>query len=150
MKTFKNYSEYAEYPISEKITLAHVSCKQRCYGFTNVSGDIYSATAPLFVVDCHNGTTSLVAVSSSGEVTESSYYFDSLTSKLYVHSSTGFTNEETDPEIIPTYRMFFSSAPINLSYDLTNNLATQVYYEPRIKDSPGFSSKLDNDQTGLS
>lgn len=151
MDKFKTYLEYSEHPVSEKITIAHVNCKQRAYGFTQVdSSDIYFTIAQLFVVACQSGVTSLESVSSTGAITSSGkYYYDSDSSKLYVHSAAGFTNEDTDPEIIPTYRMFFSSVPINLSWDLQDH-SHDVYYEPRIQSSPGFSSQLGADQMGIS
>lgn len=149
MKEFNNYTQYSESPVSEKITLAHVDCKARIFGFTSVSplGAWYVET-DYFVVGCKFGDTVLTARADE-YVTEGEYYFDVDTSILYVHSTEGFTESADDPEVIPTYRLFFANAPINISHDLTNT-GKQVYYEPRINKSPEFSSKLDNDQTGIS
>lgn len=150
MNKFKTYEEYSNTPVSEKITLATVNCKQRIYGFTQVeSSDIYSVVTDLFVAGCQKGLTSLEAVSSSGEVTASSYYYDIVSSTLYVQSASGFTGSASDPEIIPTYRLFFSNIPINLSCDFKNN-SEQVLWDARIVDSPAFTTKIDTDQTGIS
>lgn len=153
MDNFLTHNAYTLSPTSEKITLAHMDCKARVYGFTETASgsNVWYVDPPQFVIACQNGATSLTEVSSSGAVSASGeFHYDVVNSRLYVYTTDGFTNESTDPEVIPTYRLFFSSAPISLSYDLSNDIGEEVYYEPRIEGTPGFNTKIDNDQTGIS
>jgi hypothetical protein len=149
MKTFNSYEDYSKYPVSEKITLATVDCKQRLYGFTLESGSIYSVTTDLFVCGCQQEVTSLEFVTTSGAVTSGKYHYDPVLSKLYIYSTVAFTEESTDTEVIPTYRLFFSNSPLNLSWDLSDQ-GEQVHWEARIKEAPSFSTSVDSDQTGIS
>ena len=147
---FKTYTEYSDTPTTEKITLAHVHCKNRVYGFTQVdSSDVYVIETDHLVVGCQDGMNSLESVSSPGEVTSGKFHFDVQSSSLYVYSTNGFIDSADDPEIIPTYRLFYADTPINLSWDLSDN-SEEVYYEPRLQASPGFKSKVDNSQMGIS
>lgn len=147
MKEFNTYNDFSESPVSEKITLAWVNCKQRLYDWTQVeASDVWRATPTHFVVGCQESFTVLTEASSPN-ITSGEYHYDGT--YLYVYTEDGFDNSLTDLEVIPIYRLFFSDAPLNLSWDLSDT-GTQVYYENRIKSSPGFKTKLDSDQTAIS
>ena len=152
MKSFKNYEEYSTHSVTEKITLAHVEAKTRLYGFADEGDGVYSIITSHFVVGCQYRMDVLEALASPSEVASSGegyYHFDIPSSKLYVYSAIGFADTADDPEVIPTFRFFFSNAPINLSWDLSDN-GYEVCYESRLKSSPHFKSSIDNDQTGVS
>ena len=148
MDTFNNYTDYTNYPSSEKIILAHVHCKQRLYNWEQVgTTDVWKSTPPYWVTACQDGLEALTKASDAN-VLEGEYFYDGT--YLYVNTTDGFYNSSSDPEIIPTYRLFFSNAPINLSWDLSDDDGEEVPYEPRITSTPNFSTKLDNDQMGIS
>lgn len=126
---------------SEKIVLAHIHSKQQRVNFSNVSGDIYSEVVPYFVVDLYEALTQWTKESSSSLSANNSWYYDPKDSTLYIKTS-------IDPdtlEIIVTFRHFFSNAPCTVSYDLTDT-SEHVYYDARIKRSPGYRHKIGFDQ----
>src|SRR5665647_1843485 len=114
---FNTYNEFIDSNRSEKIVLAHVHGVKRLYGLTLDSG-LYSKVTPYFVTGVKDGNTntSLTSVNSTEEVTDATrFYYNHSTSKLYLYAY-----DSASDEIIITYRLFFSSIPINLSWDLND------------------------------
>lgn len=144
---FDTYSEYSNAPTSEKLTLAHVSAFQRLYNFTLDSGNLYKRVTNHLVTEVKRLGVDLTMVTSSVEVDdETKFYFDINENTLYLYSLSG---DLASDKIIVNYRLFFSSGPIALAWNLGDN-DLQVEYEPRILAAPAFSSKIGTNQQGIS
>ena len=133
---------------SEKITLAHVHGSTRLFTWALDSGSVYKRSVPYFVYSLKQGTTELTAVSSVGAVSEGTYFYDSVAGELYVHTN-GSTNPQTAEEMIVTYRLFYSSAPVTCSWDLTDT-GKHVHYEGRIQLAPPYKHKIAVEQNLVS
>jgi len=131
---------------SEKIVLAHVEANQRVFNWTLNSPNVFRKTTAFFVVGLKVETTVLTKVSALVSVVEGTFFFDTQTSTLFAHVSGGV--DPSTVETIATYRFFFSSAPVTVSWDLTD-LGDHVAYDARIKSIPGFKHKIGIEQ-GLS
>ena len=137
--------EWTKEQASEKITLAHVEASARLVVWDESSG-VYNKKVPYFVTDLSiDGTQYSKASSSSVDAGE--WFFEHKTSTIYVNILEGAAPE--DVKIIATYRLFFATAPLTLSADLTDNGA-QVFYEGRIKSSPGYNHKIGVEQSLVS
>ncbi len=141
MKKFKTYSEYKSAVVSEKITIAHIEAKQYLFTFTSYSGNVYDRSVDHVVTSMKLNGSDLTEASSIGTVVSGTYYYDITANKLYVYS-TDIGNDK----FLATYRLFFSSAPLNLSYDL--NYGHEVYYKPRLRTSIPYSVKTDSSAIG--
>ena len=139
--SFNNRSEYINAQSSEKITLAHVDARQRILPWTLDSGTVYYKDVSNFVVSVHNELTQLTQVSSVGTIITNTWFYDTAAGRLYIDIG----SDPADAEIIATYRLFYSSAPITTTYDLSGT-GTHVEYEARIQRSPGFKHKVGVEQ----
>lgn len=140
---YSSYNEYRDSESSEKITLVHIHCTKRLANFSSDSG-IVAQTVPYVVDSVKNGVDDLTRVNSLVEVTDSSkFFYDFTSSKLYLYSF------DTDvDEIITTFRLFFSNAPISTSWDLTDS-GESVSYEPIITATPKFKSSMTQGKKGI-
>lgn len=145
---FDTYDEYAASLSSEKITLAHVHAFQQVFNFTLDSGNLYKKTVDYFVVGVKRLGSFLTSVDTPAEVDdETKFHYDPKTKQLYLFSNDG---DLADEEVILDNRLFFSTHPINLAWDLSNDNASDVEYSPRITKAPGFKSEVGTDQQGVS
>jgi hypothetical protein len=136
------WSEYSARTRSTKIALAHIFPKQRWKEWTLVSGNIYKTDIPYIVEAVANGLTDLTADTTEA-VALNKFYYKPSTKELFV-------NVGLDPittNIILTYRLCFSSAPLNLPYDLASGFDTE--YEPRLKDLGDIKLELDFENQGI-
>lgn len=137
------YQTFADKASSQKILLAHVHATKRIVSFVADSGK-YSHTPDFFVFAVKNGSTALTSVASLGALTDNTkYFYDKTNNKLWLFSFTSSTDE-----IIVEYRLFFSTLPINLSYDLTDG-GFVVEYEPRLVKTPQFKSSMSQGKKGI-
>lgn len=138
-----SFTELALAKSSEKITLALIRAKSFLTSFTVYSGDIYSATVPFIVVDAYLDKALLTLATDANSVTSGKYFYDISEQTFYIYSS-----DITEAEVIVTYQLNFASAPIELSYDLTDD-GTFVEYDCRITVASGFNIKLDGSAVGI-
>lgn len=144
---FQTYSEYADSTSSEKLTLAHVSAFQRLYNFTLDSGNIYKRVTNHVVTAVKRLGSSMTQVNTKVEVTDvTKFYFEMSSNTLYVYN---LTADIASDKVIANYRLFFSSGPVALSWDLSDN-GLSVEYIARIQAAPAFKSKVGTDQKGIS
>ena len=145
--SFNSRQDFIDSPASEKIILAQVQAKARVINFSLSSGSIYVKTVSHFPLSIKRNDTELVLAASRGTMSSNTFYYDSITSNLYV-----WLDDSSDPansEIVVTYGLFFSNNSISLPNDLTDDTSADVYYSGRIISSPGFKQKIGIDQ-GLS
>ena len=145
MEFYQNYEDFSNRVTSEKMVLVHLEAAYRLFNFDLESGNIYKRITEHFVKEVKQDGSSLESVDSIVEVVAGKYYFDIMASTLYVHSPTN----PFQSKIIVNYRLFFSNAPLTLSWDL-QDLSNEVDYDSRVKKSPGFKSKGGNNQQGIS
>lgn len=138
------YSSYADKTLSEKILLCWVEPVERLLIWTLDSGAIYTRITSHFVVDILDGTTSLTEASSAA-LNAGEWYYDSETSICYVRMSDD-SNPNTK-DIVGKYRKFYSTAPVDLPYDLSSG--ADVHYEGCVKSIGDITKQLDYEQTGL-
>ena len=139
--TFKTYNEFKDAVISEKITLVHLHAKQYLLTFTNYSGDVYVRDVDHVITNVVQNGAILTEVSAIGAIIIGTYFYDMAANKLYVYS----TDIGNDKYLV-TYRLFFSTAPVNLSYDLNNG--DEVSYDSRLKTNVPYSVKTDSSAIG--
>lgn len=141
---FKTRSEFIQAQSSEKLTMVHVHGRQRLYVFSGPSSNVYSKVVPYFVSDLKQNDTYLTRVTSLVNVNSpGKFYYDIKSSVLYVRPLT-----DSDPktvEMIVTYRFFYSEVGINCTWDL-QDISDEVFYDGRIKASPGYKHKIGIDQ----
>jgi len=144
---FDSYSEFMDANSSEKLTLAHVSAFARLHNFTLDSGNLYKRVTNHVVTQVKRLDVYLTKVDDAVSVDdETKFYFDINTSTLYLYSTTGDLSSD---KVIVNYRLFFSSGPIALAWDLTDT-GLPVEYVSRLQRSPSFKSKVGSDQKGIS
>lgn len=136
------YNEFIAETVSEKITLAHVHCKWRAFTFTNYSGSIQHKTMDYYVSAVDQDSTSLTLAANADAVVAGTYFFDAATNCLYIYSA-----DIDNSEVVVTFRLFFSTAPVKLPYDLS--AGDEVFYEPRIKSASGVTAKISEEIKGL-
>ncbi len=143
--TFSSYQQFIEQPSTEKITLVHLHMTKRAYNFS-LDGSTYSRDVEYVVSEVQNGSLSLSKVNSIGLLTDDTkFFYDLSTGKLHLYS---FDND--NDEIIVTYRLFLSDAPINLSWDLTDDNGQEVTYDARIISTPKFKSQMTQGKKSIS
>lgn len=140
MRYPNNRDEYVNAEVSEKITLAHVSAASSVYNFDNPSTNIYTKLTSYVVVSVKDFNQ---AVNSSVGINE--WFFDVPSKTLYI----GTDQDITTTSIVVTYRLFFSDAPVNTTWNLENN-QQEVEYEARIIEAPQFKSEVGVNQNGSS
>lgn len=142
---FKTREDFISAQASEKLSLVHVHAKRRLYTFSGPTSLIYSKAVPYFVSELKQNDTDLIRVNSQSAITTpGKYYYDINTSILYFRPYS-----DSDPksvEIIVTYRFFYSDVGINCTWDL-NDVSHEVFYDGRIKSSPGYKHKIGIDQS---
>lgn len=141
---FKTRNEFIISAESEKLTLVHIHAKKRLYSFNEGDAPIYSKVVPFFVYEVKQNDLYLTRVNSLASVVEGSFYYDIVTSTLYTHL-TDSLNPKT-VELIVTYRLFYSDVGITTTWNL-ENISESVFYDGRVKSSPGYDHKIGIDQS---
>ncbi len=139
-----SYETFAERPVSEKNVLAWIEPVQRLLLFTLFSGAVYSKSVDHYVIGVKQGDTTL-SEGLSTSLSAGEWYFDATSKTLYVR-----TTDDADPEeknISATYRLFYSSIPAILPFDLSSGEA--VEYDSRIESTSRFGQEIDEEQTGI-
>lgn len=137
------WSEYASRTRSTKIGLAHLYAKQRWKEWSLVSGSIYKTPVSYIVTAVQNGLTDLTEHTSEVALPLSKFYYKPETREL-------FLNVGLDPittNIIFTYKLCFSTTPINAPHDLMSSYDTE--WEPRLKDIGDIKLELDFENQGI-
>lgn len=137
-----DWSEYSRKTRSTKIALAHVFPRQKWKQWTLVSGNVYKYAVPYIVHGVSLGQTPLTTDTSEA-VGSNKFFYKYQTGELFI-------NVGANPvplNIILTYRLCFSSAPVNLPFDLASGFATE--YEPRLKDLGDIKLELDYENQGI-
>lgn len=141
---FKTRNEFINAQASEKLAMVHVHGKQRLYVFSGPSSLIYSKIVPYFVYEMKQDDLYLDRVLSLDQLLSAGqFYYDIKTSTLYVRPYSDVSPKSV--EMIATYRFFYSDVGINCTWDF-QNLSEEVYYDGRIKTSPGYKHKIGIDQ----
>lgn len=136
--------EWTKEQASEKITLAHVEATSRLVVWEG-EGHIYNKKVPHFVISIFvNGQAYTKAEDESVEPGE--WFFNHKSATVYINLLEG---EPSESKIVAGYRLFFATAPLTLSADLTDN-GPQVFYHGRIQSSPGYNHRLGIDQNLVS
>ena len=125
-----SYYEESLKPRSEKITLVTIESVQRLKLFT-ADGDDWTRLVDYFVV----------SVKDDG-VLINEWEFTPTTKTLKLLGG----DDPKERNISVTYRHFFSSAPVNLPYDLINGEV--VEWEGRVSTIGSIGQQLDNENTG--
>jgi len=140
----RSYSDFTSLTRSSKLVLCHIEPVQRLSVFTLESGTIYSKNTNYFVIDVKEDGTSLTEASSAS-LSSGEWYYDPLTSKLWVNSS-----DDLDPSthtLIVKYRLFYANVSIDLPYDLASGV--EVNYDGRLKSNSPIRKELDEEQIGV-
>lgn len=141
---FNTYTEYRDSVASEKILLVHLEATTRLYNFV-VDGTHYSRVTPYFVNKVSNGYNQLTRVDTIDELIDNTrFFFDVTNMKLFL-----FEFDTLVDEIIVSYRLFLSSAPINLPWNLSDSSSHEVEYSPRIQSAPVFKSEMTQGRKGI-
>lgn len=142
---FKSRNEFINAQSSEKLTMVHIHGKQRLYVFSGPNSNIYSKVVPYFVYELKQNDTYLTKVNSLVEVNSTGkFYYDIKSSTLYVRPL--LDSNPKSVEIIATYRFFYSDVGINCTWNFENQ-SDEVFYDGRIKASPGYKHKIGIDQS---
>lgn len=126
---------------SEKLVLATVNAKARLYTFTG-SGPVYTKQVPYFVTEIKQDDTVLTQVETDS-VTAGQWHYDIESGLLTLNPLSDVAPDSV--EVIVTYKLFFSDKGITLPHDL-QNISEDVYWQGRIKSSPGYNHKIGIDQ----
>jgi hypothetical protein len=141
---FKTRDEFINAQSSEKLTMVHVHGKQRLYVFTGPSSNIYSKVVPYFVYELKQNDTYLTKVNSLVSIINpGQFYYDIKTSTIHVRPLSDLNPKAV--EMIATYRFFYSDVGINCSWNF-EDLSDEVFYDGRIKATPGYKHKIGIDQ----
>lgn len=137
------WADYSSRTRSTKIGLAHLFPKQRWKEWSLVSGSIYKSPVPYIVHGVQNGITSLSAHTSEVALPLNKFYYKPETAELYI-------NVGLDPittNIILTYKLCLSTAPLNLPHDMATGYDTE--YLPYLKDIGDIKLELDFENQGI-
>lgn len=141
---FNTRQSFIDAASSEKIILAHVEGVERLFLWTLDSGSIYRRVTDHYVVGLAEEDVALTEVSTLGAVVAGTWFFNHITSTVYVET-TGSTNPQTAEEMIVKYRFFYSNGGMTASHDLTDT-GKHVHYEGRIQLNPGYKHKIGIEQ----
>ena len=131
------FNEFIEKNSSEKIVCAWLHPRERILtGWNSGAAPVYSIVTDKYVNQVLNLTEGSTSSPAAGE-----YYYDDITSTLYLRHAA-----DEDPRDVFTvleYRLFYSSGPVTLPYDL--NTGRDVEYEGRLESISKFKEELDPD-----
>ena len=144
--SFNTYDQFKDAVSSEKLSLIFIYPRQGVTTFTSLGSNIWKKTVSNVISKLFNGSTELTAQTSSAVDANNPWFFDITTNELYYYTTSTLPD---DDNVIAEYKLFFSNAPLNLSYDL-DDLSEQVEYEPRVLTTVGFKSEIGADQKSIS
>jgi len=125
---------------SENITLVTLEAVERLKLF-NLAGTDYERFVDNFVVGVKDSGVALT--SGTLPLSLNKWHFEPTTKKLTINVG---ANPKTR-DISVTYRLFFSSAPVNLPFDLSSG--SVVEWEPYVVSIGSIGQQLDEEQTGV-
>ena len=128
--------------MASKNIVAHINIKKYIFEFTVHSGNIYKKTTPFIVDGLIKDGTSLVIGADADTLTNGQYFFDPASLTLYVYDAS-----ISDSEFLVTYRLLFSTGPVSLAWDLSDDGVIYEYL-PRLRVSNAFNIKIDASATG--
>lgn len=141
-----NRNEFINKFASEKIAIAHVHGRERILPWTLYDETtIYSTSVDYFVVSLHNELVELTSNSDYENLSSGEYYYDTTTNIVYVN----IEDDPNDHELIATYRFFYSTAPIDIPWNLIYT-GSKVNYTARILTAPQFSHEIGVEQDLIS
>lgn len=139
--SFQSRDEFISAQASEKITLVHMHATARLIVWTPLTLDRYSKIVPYFVegvkVDGVDFTRGV------GSPTNQGFTYNQITGELQIKLDGGA--DPADNEVVVTYRFFFSTAPVDISWDLSI-YEPVVPHIPIIQSTPGYKQKVGIDQ----
>lgn len=137
-----NFDQASKLPSSEKITLMTVEAVERVKIFTDEGSGIYSRSVSFFIESMKNSGVNLSKVNST-PANDNEFYFNETEKKVYVKLA---TNPRLN-DLSITYKLFFSTAPIILPFDLNNG--SLVEWEARLETIGSIGQQLDEDNIGI-
>lgn len=126
----------------EIITLAHINVKKYAYTFEHVSGNIYKKQVNKVVASVIKDNVSMSESTDKLTLTNNQFFFDDTTFTLYVYDAS-----IDDSEYLITYKLLFSTAPIELTHDLSED-GTICEYLTRLTVTSAFNIKIDASAVG--
>ena len=135
------FSEMAQNPSSEKITLVTIDSLKRHKIFKFVNGSIYSLQVDYFVNDVFNGNQKLIKVNGNPGTNQFSF----LPSEMKLLVNVGADPKTQDLSVV--YRHFLASTPVILPYDL--NSGEDVEWLPLVNSIGTLGQQLDDENTGI-
>jgi hypothetical protein len=139
-----SYNDIINTAATEKITLVHVEPTQRFLIWSAHSGSVYKRTVTNFIVNISEDESSLTQ-GSSASLSSGEWWFDAAENIVYIR-----TSDDSNPnskDIVGTYRLFYSDAPLNLPCDLASGV--DVEYQGRLKTSSAITKQLDDERVGI-
>lgn len=139
------FEEAALLPRSEKITLVTMLAEQRFKLFSVYSGSIYMRSVEYFITSVKQNGVALAPVESIGLITSGSFFYSAIERKLYVNTVGDINPSATELSVVN--KLFFSSAPLILPYDLSSG--ESVEWLPYIESIGSIGQSLDDSLTGV-
>ena len=147
MTTFTTYTEFSEAVSSEKILLLHIYPRRSINTWTSQGANVWTKSVTNIVDRLFTGSTEVTKQTSSSVDASNPFFYDVTTNTCYYYTT---STSPDDDNLIAEYKLYYSNAPINLTWDLTDNTGEEICYEPRVLSSVGFMSEIGSDQKGIS
>lgn len=135
-----NYSEFSQLPRSKKITLCTIEAKHQRKIFTG--GPVYQLSTIFFV--CGVTVDGLELSRTTTTPTSGQYRYNPEAGTVELRLA-GDENP-AEKQVFLTYRFFFSSIPVTLSCELSNDI--EANWDGRLKTGASLKLELDYEQTG--
>ena len=139
-----SYEDFANKPTSRKEILCQIEPVRKLNVWTLDSGAVYKKVVEHYTINASENGIALIENTSS-TLNAGEFYFDYKTFELFVRCSDDLSPDKKD--LIATFRLFFSSMPYDLPFDLENGAS--VYYEPILRSNSSINFEIDEEQTGI-
>lgn len=133
-----SYSTFKNEISSEKLSLIFIYPRLSVTGFTSLGSNIWEISVDNVITNLYSGPTLLSVASSASVDVTTPWFYDLSTGKLTYYTT---STSPDDDNIISEIKLFYSNAPITLSYDL-GDTSKEVIYEPRVISGIGFKSSI--------
>ena len=144
--TFDTYNEFQEAVSSEKLLIAFIYPRQSITTWTSIGSNVWTKSVDHVVDNLYQGSTVITKQTSSSVDASNPFFYDITSNTCYYYTTSTLPD---DDNLIAEYKLFFSNAPINLSWDL-GDTSEEVEYQPRLIKGVGFKSEIGSDQKGIS